>query len=364
MKINASTLIIILMACIELLLVVVHGNIRADDCSADWYGPQAWKRDRDIPSISLGSPGDFDDTHIFAPCVAFENNIFSMWYCGSRGKNKLPLYELGMATSKDGVNFIKHPQAPVLSLADKKCSILTPTLLRYPNGSVCRENRKLRMWFSSLTVRSGKALYALHDTTSVDGLSWTTPSDAQLKNVYAPTIILENGLYRMWYVDVSKKPWAIKYAQSNNGSKWHVYRKTVMTIDQKWEHKRLFYPTVLKSNDLYLMWYGSYEKSAQTALGFAVSKDGIVWNKNPFNPVFIPNPSQYWESHYTSSQSIMALPDGSWRIWYASRSKPAFKNKYFAIGTARWKKWDDLIYEICLRNAIERGFLLDFYLIQ
>ena len=32
----------------------------------------------------------------------------------------------------------------------------------------------------------------------------------------------------------------------------------------------------------------------------------------------------------------LALPDGSWRIWYASRPAPPFDHKYFAIGTASW----------------------------
>ncbi|MBM4049587.1 MAG: hypothetical protein FJ279_31210 [Planctomycetes bacterium] len=52
--------------------------------------------------------------------------------------------------------------------------------------------------------------------------------------------------------------------------------------------------------------------------------------------VFGPEPSRAWESHYTTSQSVLRLPDGSWRLWYASRPKPPFDHKYFAIGTARW----------------------------
>jgi len=88
------------------------------------------------------------------------------------------------------------------------------------------------------------------------------------------------------------------------------------------------------------MWYGSYLGSSQdvdrTSLGFAVSKDGRHWEKHPGNPVFGPEASNAWESHYTTSQSVVRLPDGSWRIWYASRPKPPFVHKYFAIGTAHW----------------------------
>jgi hypothetical protein len=115
----------------------------------------------------------------------------------------------------------------------------------------------------------------------------------------------------------------------------------VLVLDQAWEQSRLFYPTVVKDGETYLMWYGSYSHrpgaEPTTALGFAVSRDGRAWHKHPGNPVFGPEPANAWESHYTTSQAVLRLPDGSWRLWYASRSKPPFDSKYFAIGTARWQ---------------------------
>ncbi|HIF31540.1 MAG TPA: hypothetical protein EYG57_18860 [Planctomycetes bacterium] len=73
-----------------------------------------------------------------------------------------------------------------------------------------------------------------------------------------------------------------------------------------------------------------------TAIGFAVSLDGVKWHKHPQNPVLRPDPKPPWESHYVSSQSVVRLPDGSFRMWYASRKKPPFKNLYFALNTAHW----------------------------
>jgi len=45
-------------------------------------------------------------------------------------------------------------------------------------------------------------------------------------------------------------------------------------------------------------------------------------------------PERPWESHYTTSQSVIRNADGSFRIWYASREQPPFVNNYFAINTA------------------------------
>ena len=40
---------------------------------------------------------------------------------------------------------------------------------------------------------------------------------------------------------------------------------------------------------------------------------------------------------YRADGEVLRLPDGTWRIWYASRTKPPFVHKYFAIGSATWK---------------------------
>jgi hypothetical protein len=306
-----------------------------------WLRPQSWRRDSDLACVSLGPSGAFDDTHIFAPCVALEDGVFSLYYSGSRGAVADRVFCMGLATSTDGVRFQRQAGPPVLALPGGTRSVLTPTLLRNPDGSVCREEGELRLWFSSCDFPSGSSRHTLHSSRSVDGVAWETPSAELLEGTYAPTVIKEGAVYRMWYSDVTRDPWCIRYAESADGVDWSPKDGPVLQLDQAWEHSRLFYPTVLKADGQYLMWYGSYSQHGteemKTAIGFAVSPDGVTWQKHPVNPVFGPDPSRDWESHYTTSQSVLRLPDGSWRIWYASRTKPPFVHKYFAIGTAIWQ---------------------------
>ena len=305
-----------------------------------WMKPQQWIRDTDVPVLSLGTPGSFDDMHILSPCVTFENGMYYIWYSGSTGTVEQRVYKLGYATSSDGMDFKKAGVSPVFEFGDGNHSVVTPTLLRNPDGSLLREYGKLRMWFTAADMTNPNALHTLHEINSVDGIQWSSPSPAQLEHVYAPTIIKEDDIYKMWYTDVTSEPWTIRYAQSNDGKKWDIIGDPVVVIDQEWEIGRLFYPIVLKIDGLYVMWYGSYwhEQNLNTALGCAVSEDGISWKKNQDNPVFRPDPTHLWESHYTTSQSVMALGDGSYRIWYASRKEPPHVNKYFAIGTAKWDR--------------------------
>jgi len=311
-------------------------GVDTSESRARWLGPQAWQRDEG-PTVSLGAPGAFDDMHIFAPCVAHEDGAYWLWYCGSRGNVSERVFRLGLAKSTDGVHFVKDAESPVYDFGDGRHSVLTPTLLRSPEGGVLREGGHLRMWFSAATFVPGDP-HTLHDARSRDGVRWTPPSDAQLEGAYAPSVIREDDRYRVWYTDVTADPWCFRHAESDDGCSWRVTPEAVLEVDQAWESSRLFYPTVVRVDGVYVMWYGSYihPGTSRTALGVAVSQDGLRWEKNPGNPVFRPDPSREWESHYTTSQSVIRLDDGSWRIWYASRTKPPFEHKYFAVGTAHW----------------------------
>lgn len=306
---------------------------------ARWLEPQDWRRDTDGPILELGPAGSFDDTHIFAPCVARLDERYYLWYSGSTGTVAERVFDLGLATSRNGREFSRHSAKPVFHFGDGKHSILTATLLRRADGAVLRENGRLRIWFSSTDFVGGSGLHRLHESTSEDGITWTAPSPAQLANVYAPTILKEGSRYRMWYTDVSAELWTIRLAECEDGRRWNVHPEPVLRVEQAWEKQRLFYPVVLKADDVYLMWYGSYwaDHANQTAIGCAASLDGVRWFKSPHNPMVRPNSNRPWESHYTTSQSIIRLEDGSFRIWYASRKQPPFVNKYFALNTAIWK---------------------------
>jgi predicted GH43/DUF377 family glycosyl hydrolase len=312
-----------------------------------WLVPQHWQRDVQGPVLSLGREGEFDDTHLFAPTVARDGDRYLMWYCGSRGfahdLSEEPtaderVFRLGLATSSDGQRFERHPGSPVFALADPRRSVLTPCVLRNADGSVFREEGQMRLWFSSATLGGGGRPHSIQETASADGVHWSPASPVQLERAYAPAVLKSESGYEMWYTAPGRYPWQIHYARSDNGRDWTVVAEPVLKVSQDWEHLIQIYPAVLKVDGVYLMWYASYldEQRETTAIGFAASLDGLTWHKHPDNPVLRPDPSRDWESHYVSSQSVMRMSDGSFRIWYASRKQPPFHNLYFAINTARW----------------------------
>lgn len=305
-----------------------------------WLQPHSWERDLAAPIVSLGPAGAFDDQHIFAPAIAFEHHRYSLWYSGSQGTPGNRVFRLGLATSDDGMRFEKHAANPVLAFADDAHSVLTPAPLRASDGAVLRENGQLRLYFSA--ARLGKSgLHTLHQSRSTDGLKWDEPSPPLREHVYCPSVLkLAAGDYHLWYSDVSRRPWVIRHAHSHDGTEWTPTERPALTLSQSWEGEVLVYPTVLKVDGVYLMWYGSYDHAHRretTAIGLAASLDGRQWFKNPHNPVFRPAPDRDWESNYVGSGSVLQLPDGSFRYYYASRKAPPFRNLYFAINTATWR---------------------------
>ena len=302
-----------------------------------WLGPQDWRRASYGPVLSLGKPGAFDDQHIHGPCTAWINHSWYLWYTGARGSVEDRVSRMGMAFSADHATFMRWSHKPLLELGGNR-SLMTPTVLTHLDGTPIRESGKLRFWFSATDFKDPQQRHTLHEVTSTDGIQFDQPSPPQLENCYAPTFVKDGDRYLLWYTDVGRDPWCFRHAVSNDGRNWKVTPEPVLEISQPWEQGRLFYPTVRQVDGLFVMWYGSYwsEHKNKTALGFAVSRDGAKWTKSPHNPVFKPDPSRAWESHYTTNQSIVREKDGTWRIWYASRTKPPFTSKYFAIGTAKW----------------------------
>jgi predicted GH43/DUF377 family glycosyl hydrolase len=142
------------------------------------------------------------------------------------------------------------------------------------------------MWFSSATLGKG-GLHTLHESLSSDGVHWDGPSGVLLENVYCPTVLKTERGYEMWFSDVSRRPWVIRHAASHDGHRWMVTPRPALVLSQEWEGEVLVYPTVLKIDDAYLMWYGSYDHAVRretTAIGFAASTDGEHWHKHPQNP--------------------------------------------------------------------------------
>lgn len=145
----------------------------------------------------------------------------------------------------------------------------------------------------------------------------------------APAVLYNTGSndYHLWYVAKgaynSITRWRIGHAISNDGINWNKHPTPVLEASVPWEGNDTGNPTVLLESGVYHMWY-----HGDFGIGHATSTDGINWVKDPANPVLVLSPNtfdstrvfnpyvlkkdnQYW-MYYTGIGS-----DGKYRIGLA-----------------------------------------------
>jgi len=253
--------------------------------------------------------------------VLREKGVYRMWYSGSdREKNEY--HRIGYAESRDGVVWSRRDE-PVLSPHDPSGYYTVPMVLR--------ENGLYKMWY---TGHNGMA--DLRYATSRDGIAWREHSrDPIATRVYCPSILRDGDLYKMWYTayDPESGPnraMVIAFATSRDGLAWTPHEENpVMRSTEKWEHRNILYPWVLKRRGRFEMFYTSYGRICE--LAYATSNDGIRWTKGTA-PVLSPDPGSAYDSLYCSKPCLVEEPDGRDKLYYGARVDMI--HKYYAIGLA------------------------------
>ncbi len=96
-----------------------------------------------------------------------------------------------------------------------------------------------------------------------------------------PSVLLDHGVYKMWYFEVQPSPWyaQIAYATSADGRNWTKHG-AVLSPTLPNESFDVAYPTVALVNGEYWMWYVGYDGSSTYRIFAATSPDGVSWTKH------------------------------------------------------------------------------------
>jgi predicted GH43/DUF377 family glycosyl hydrolase len=172
--------------------------------------------------------------------------------------------------------------------------------------SVLEEDGKYKMWFS------WRPHECIAYSESEDGLHWSEPIEVLKPNpnstwdrdeLNRPSVIKHNGVYMMWYSG-QMSPYTnegrsvIGYAESIDGINWKQKEDApVMEPDQEWEKHSIMCPHVIYEDETaqFKMWYSGGGNHEPDAIGYAVSSDGLHWDKNKNNPIMKNDPQTPWE---------------------------------------------------------------------
>jgi hypothetical protein len=197
------------------------------------------------PVITRGALGTFDDNGVTSSCLVIADGRRYQYYTGWTRGVTVPFYfYVGLAVSDDGGHsYRKLSQSPVLE-RDRVDPFLTAS------PWVLIEDGLWRMWY-------------------VSGVKWTI-EDGQPKHFYH-----------------------VKYAESADGVRWTRHGVVCIDFASADEHA-IARPCVLKDPDgRYRMWYSC--RGERYRIGYAESADGIVWDRRDDQAGIEPSPAG-WDS--------------------------------------------------------------------
>ena len=230
-------------------------------------GGDRWFKFYGNPVLSAGLPGSWEEKAADCQTIGFYNGQYMMWYVGTPQSLHC---QIGVATSRDGINWTKHPENPVIRLGPAES------------------------WDSSILICEA----VLFDR--------------------------EERVFKIWYVGgTTGGVFGIGYATSPDGIHWTKYPgNPVIRVTEPWEGRNIEGQSVLKTASGYKMWYASYHpRQDQASIGYATSPDGIHWDKHPQNPIFVPDQPGRWDG-YSVDEPDIHYQDGIYQMWYKGWNRP------------------------------------------
>jgi hypothetical protein len=202
------------------------GRARIGFFEMELNNPKEILRVSDQPVIDLGALGAFDDSGVTTSCIITHEGRKYQYYSGWSLGVTVPFYfYVGLAISDDGgETYRKVSAAPILERND-----VDPYLTASP--FVLVEGGIWRMWYVSCTgwePRNGQPQHYYHIkyAESSDGIHWKRTGliciDYKSTEEYAiarPCILKEAGVYKMWYSHRGES-YRIGYAESHDGLNW------------------------------------------------------------------------------------------------------------------------------------------------
>ena len=183
-------------------------------------GGQTWTcANSSNPVLQVGGSGAWDEKRVIAPTVIKDGSTYKMWYTG---RSAAASYGIGYATSSDGTTWTKDAGNPVLT---GDSGAWDSAIVREP--SVVMVGSTLHMWYSGTAVWPYFEIGHATSTDGVVWTKDTanpvlspTAGSWDANETYAPSVVMNGSVYEMFYSGNAGGAWLTGHASSNDGTVW------------------------------------------------------------------------------------------------------------------------------------------------
>jgi predicted GH43/DUF377 family glycosyl hydrolase len=241
----------------------------SDEGGITLTGRSTFVKYRGNPVITEGGSGAWDENGVLEPTVVFAKGQYYLYYTGV--DSGVPA--IGVARSTDGKSFSKYGSSAVISGDSGKFDV-----------SGCRE----------------------------------------------PTVLYEDGLFKMWYTGVNSGVEAIGYATSKDGLSWTKYGSNPVLSQPSataWGDSVLGDPCVIRVDGMYYMYLtGDITTGSNKLVGIATSSDETSWNLHSSNPIVSNAPSGTFGAYDICDVAV--IQDGPvFKMFFTGRKTNSVKYK-------------------------------------
>lgn len=148
------------------------------------------------------------------------------------------------------------------------------------------------------------------------------PGKFDSQNTSYPDIIFHENQYNMWYSGYDGGAGSrVGFAVSDDGIKWDRHDGPVLQTGSgdSWDNYSVQQTSVLFDGTTWHMWYvGLRDGDLSTRkIGYATSEDKINWTKYESNPVLEPGSAGSWDDQWVGWPRVLFI-DGQYHMWYTS----------------------------------------------
>lgn len=232
----------------------------------------------------------------------------------------------------------KDPVLPVTPTDDS--TSMRPIVVRTPDS-----------WLMFYSIFDAD-VWKLAQSPSPDGKNWAIPryvlspygDNWETSQLIGGSVLRRDGRLWLWYQGGKRRQ--VGTASSGEGRFWRKDAEPVLLPGQEkeWDAGGVGSPTVIQSGSQFYMYYVGRGTFGGTAIGAAVSSDGVRWKKLRTNPVLQPDPASPVDARGVDSPAVWSA-HGQWWMLYTAAG--ADRRHTIALASSRdgiaWNKKGTLI---------------------